>query len=131
MFDMWLLNNELDKKVTGFKFFNVFGPNEYHKGDMRSLPAKVFDRINRGEPLRLFKSYKKEYADGEQKRDFLYVKDAIEMTLHLAETEKAGGLFNIGSGCEPLRRGYLSAPSRDGTVLTMRSAPPVAVPPMR
>jgi ADP-L-glycero-D-manno-heptose 6-epimerase len=84
--------------IVGLKYFNVFGPNEDHKGDMRSLVHKSFSQVKNEGVIRLFKSYRKDFRDGEQKRDFLYVKDAVAMTLHLATTKKAGGLFNIGSG---------------------------------
>jgi len=76
----------------------VYGPNEDHKADMRSLVHKSFAQVKNEGVIRLFKSYRKDYKDGEQKRDFLYVKDAVAMTLHLAASKKAGGLFNIGSG---------------------------------
>jgi ADP-L-glycero-D-manno-heptose 6-epimerase len=85
-------------KIVGLKYFNVFGPNEDHKGDMRSLVHKSFAQVQGEGGIRLFKSYRKEYKNGEQKRDFLYVKDCVAMTLHLAATPKANGLFNIGSG---------------------------------
>ncbi|HEY2646395.1 MAG TPA: ADP-glyceromanno-heptose 6-epimerase [Candidatus Acidoferrales bacterium] len=85
-------------RIVGLKYFNVFGPNENHKGDMRSLVCKSYsDALNTG-VIRLFKSYKPEYGDGEQRRDFLYVKDAVAMTLHLAANPAANGIFNIGSG---------------------------------
>ena len=83
--------------IVGLKCFNVFGPNEDHKGDMRSLVHKSFSQVKNEGVIRLFKSYRKDFRDGEQKRDFLYVKDAVAMTLHLAANKKAGGLFNIGS----------------------------------
>jgi ADP-L-glycero-D-manno-heptose 6-epimerase len=86
----------LDRMVA-LKYFNVFGPNENHKGDMRSMVNKSFEQA-RGGVLRLFKSHRPDYKDGEQKRDFLYVKDAVAMTLHLATTPSANGIFNIGSG---------------------------------
>lgn len=85
-------------RVVGLKYFNVFGPNEDHKGDMRSVVHKSFGQVRDTGVIRLFKSHRPDYRDGEQKRDFLYVKDAVAMTLHLAASEKAGGLFNIGSG---------------------------------
>jgi ADP-L-glycero-D-manno-heptose 6-epimerase len=86
-------------RIAGLKYFNVFGPNEDHKGDMRSLVNKSYQQILTTGKVGLFKSYHPDYKDGEQKRDFLYVKDAVEMTLHFAEKgEKAGGLFNLGSG---------------------------------
>ncbi|MDD5729885.1 MAG: ADP-glyceromanno-heptose 6-epimerase [Candidatus Omnitrophica bacterium] len=97
-FDLWLLKNKLADKVTGFKFFNVFGPNEYHKADMKSVIAKAFEKVAGGEPMRLFKSYKKEYADGEQKRDFVYVKDAVSVVYYFVENPAKRGIFNLGTG---------------------------------
>ncbi len=86
-------------RIAGLKYFNVFGPNEDHKGDMRSLVNKSYQQILATGKVGLFKSYHPDYKDGEQKRDFLYVKDAVEMTIHFAEKgEKAGGLYNLGSG---------------------------------
>ena len=84
-------------RIVGLKYFNVFGPNESHKGDMRSLVNKAFDQINETGKLQLFKSANSDYADGEFGRDFVYVKDAVEMTLHFMDN-KTGGLFNVGSG---------------------------------
>ncbi len=88
-------------RIVGVKYFNVFGPNEDHKGEMRSLVNKAYQQILATGRVQLFKSHKPEFKDGEQKRDFLYVKDAVEMTLHFADHPtgaKAGGLFNLGSG---------------------------------
>ena len=86
-------------RIVGLKYFNVFGPNEAHKGDMRSVVAKAHVQIRDEGRLGLFRSYDPKYPDGGQMRDFLYVKDAVEMTLHFAEKgSAAGGLFNIGSG---------------------------------
>ncbi len=98
LFDLYASREDILSEIVGIKYFNVFGPNEYHKGDMRSLVCKAFDQIQETGRISLFKSYKPEYLDGGQMRDFIYVKDAVEMTLHLAENEDAGGLFNIGSG---------------------------------
>ena len=98
IFDQWALRHNLLDKIVGVKYFNVFGPNEYHKGEMRSVVLKAFERIRSSGRMLLFKSYKKEYKDGEQVRDFVYVKDAVEMTLFFLEKRKIGGLFNIGSG---------------------------------
>lgn len=98
MFDLYAKHHGLLDKIVGLKYFNVFGPNETHKDDMRSLVNKAYSQIVETGIIRLFKSYKPEYKDGEQKRDFLYVKDAVAMTLHLATHRDAGGLFNIGSG---------------------------------
>ena len=86
-------------QIVGVKYFNVFGPNEDHKGDMRSLVNKAYEQIRTTGRVGLFKSYHPDFKDGEQMRDFLYVKDAVEMTLHFAESATtAGGLFNLGSG---------------------------------
>ncbi len=85
-------------KVAGLKYFNVYGPNEYHKGDMRSVVNKAFDQIESTGKVRLFKSRNPEYKDGEQKRDFIYIKDAVDMTLFFLNNKDKNGLFNIGSG---------------------------------
>jgi ADP-L-glycero-D-manno-heptose 6-epimerase len=98
LFDLYAQNGAMLPKIVGLKYFNVFGPNEYHKGDMRSLVCKAYDQIVTTGKIRLFKSYKPEYADGAQMRDFVYVKDAVAMTLYLAETPAAAGLYNIGAG---------------------------------
>jgi ADP-L-glycero-D-manno-heptose 6-epimerase len=98
LFDLYAQNEAMLSKIVGLKYFNVFGPNEYHKGDMRSLVCKAYDQIVTTGKIRLFKSYRPQYADGAQMRDFVYVKDAVAMTLHLAETPAAAGLYNIGAG---------------------------------
>ena len=86
-------------RIVGLKYFNVYGPNEAHKGDMRSVVAKAHVQIRESGKLGLFKSYDPKYPDGGQMRDFLYVKDAVEMTLHFAEKgASSSGLYNIGSG---------------------------------
>jgi len=98
LFDLHARRAGFLEDIVGLKYFNVFGPNEDHKGDMRSVVHKSFAQVKNEGVIRLFKSHRKDFRDGEQKRDFLYVKDAVAMTLHLAATQKAGGLFNIGSG---------------------------------
>ena len=98
LFDLWARRAGLLKKIAGLKYFNVFGPNEYHKADMRSFCIKAFEQINATGKVRLFKSYKSEYADGEQKRDFIYVKDAVDMTLFFYDNPQLSGLYNIGTG---------------------------------
>ncbi len=98
LFDCWARREGLLNRMVGLKFFNVFGPNEDHKGDMRSVVHKAFHQIRATGKVQLFKSYHPDYADGGQKRDFLYVKDCVDMTLHLARQPMAGGLFNVGSG---------------------------------
>src|SRR5687767_12508066 len=97
LFDQYAARNGMFDRIVGLKYFNVFGPNENHKGDMRSLVNKAFDQINGTGTLKLFKSASPDFADGEFGRDFVYVKDAVEMTLFFMEN-KAGGLFNAGSG---------------------------------
>ncbi|MEY2880420.1 MAG: ADP-glyceromanno-heptose 6-epimerase [Verrucomicrobiota bacterium] len=100
-FDVFAQREGWLDRMVGVKYFNVFGPNEDHKGDMRSLVNKAYQQILTTGRVQLFKSHKPEYRDGEQMRDFLYVKDAVEMTLHFAEHATgatAGGLYNLGSG---------------------------------
>jgi ADP-L-glycero-D-manno-heptose 6-epimerase len=83
---------------AGLKFFNVFGPNEYHKGEMMSLVAKRFDDAKAGSAIRLFKSHRTGIADGEQRRDFIYVDDAVAVVRWLLETPSVSGIFNVGTG---------------------------------
>jgi ADP-L-glycero-D-manno-heptose 6-epimerase len=97
LFDQYAARNSMFERIVGLKYFNVFGPNEGHKGDMRSLVNKAFGEIAASGKLRLFKSHHPDYTDGEFGRDFVYVKDAVDMTLHFMES-KTGGLFNVGSG---------------------------------
>ncbi len=97
MFDQWARRQGLLADIVGLKFFNVFGPNEYHKGDMSSLVIKAYRQILERGKIGLFKSYRSEYADGEQLRDFVYVKDVVAMTLYFLEKPQVNGLYNIGS----------------------------------
>lgn len=97
-FDLWAREKGAFDKIVGLKYFNVYGPNEYHKGDMQSLVRKGFFQVRETGTIRLFKSYKPEYADGGQERDFLYIKDAVAMTLFFLDRPEVGGLFNVGSG---------------------------------
>jgi ADP-L-glycero-D-manno-heptose 6-epimerase len=97
-FDRWVLDEGAIDRVAGLKFFNVFGPNEYHKGDMRSVVAKAYQRVVEEGKMSLFKSYKAEYGDGEQKRDFIYVKDAVDIVLFFMDHPRVNGIFNAGSG---------------------------------
>ncbi|MEO6913998.1 MAG: ADP-glyceromanno-heptose 6-epimerase [Candidatus Baltobacteraceae bacterium] len=96
-FDIYAKRTGLLEKITGLKYFNIFGPNEGHKGEMRSLVHKAFAQIQSSGSVKLFRSHRPEFRDGEQQRDFLYVKDAVDMTLHLSERD-AFGTYNIGSG---------------------------------
>lgn len=99
LFDLHAKREGWLKRIVGVKYFNVFGPNEDHKADMRSLVNKAYQQILATGKVGLFKSLHPDFKDGEQKRDFLYVKDAVEMTIHFAErATSAGGLFNLGSG---------------------------------
>jgi ADP-L-glycero-D-manno-heptose 6-epimerase len=98
MFDLWALKHELFDRIVGLKYFNVFGPYEDHKGDMRSVISKSYRQIGLEGKVDLFKSYLPEYADGEQMRDFVYVKDAVDVTLWFLEHREVGGLFNCGTG---------------------------------
>jgi ADP-L-glycero-D-manno-heptose 6-epimerase len=84
--------------AVGLKYFNVFGPNEDHKDDMRSMVHRAFHQIRETGRVRLFRSHRPDFADGEQRRDFIYVKDAVAMTIHLAANPAAHGLHNIGAG---------------------------------
>lgn len=97
MFDQYAARNSMLDTIVGLKYFNVFGPNENHKGDMRSLVNKAYEQIRETGKLQLFMSANPEYADGEFGRDFVYVKDAVDMTLHFLDNS-LGGLFNVGSG---------------------------------
>ena len=98
MFDLWALKHGLFDKIVGLKYFNVFGPYEDHKCDMRSVVSKAYRQIKSTGKVQLFKSYRPEYADGEQMRDFIYVKDVVAVTPHFALSRGKGGLFNCGTG---------------------------------
>jgi len=97
-FDLWTLERGLQDRIAGFKFFNVFGPNEYHKGHMRSVIHKGYGEIKSEGKIRLFKSYRKEYSDGEQLRDFIYVKDVVEVLIWFWKRPDQNGIFNLGTG---------------------------------
>lgn len=98
LFDLWAIKRGIIDKIAGMKYFNVYGPNEYHKGDMRSVVHKAFEQITTSGKVKLFKSRNPEYKDGEQKRDFIYVKDVVDITLFFLENKNKNGLFNVGSG---------------------------------
>jgi len=83
---------------VGLKFFNVYGPNEYHKGSMQSVVARSFAGLHSGGPLRLFRSARPDYRDGEQMRDFVYVRDCVDLMLWLLAHREVSGLFNVGTG---------------------------------
>jgi len=98
LFDQWAVNQGIFDKIVGLKFFNVFGPNENHKGRMASAIVKMVSQIQKHEKVKLFKSNDAiRFYDGEQKRDFIYVKDVVRM-MHAFLENETGGIFNIGSG---------------------------------
>ena len=98
LFDLWLKGDNLLDKVAGLKFFNVFGPNEYHKGDMTSVVFKSFRQIMDTGRVRLFKSHSPDYADGGQMRDFVYVKDCVDVLWAFVRHPGINGIFNLGTG---------------------------------
>lgn len=98
LFDLWAKTNHISDRVAGIKYFNVYGPNEYHKGDMRSVVHKAFEQIRDTGKVCLFKSLNPKYKDGEQMRDFVYVKDAVDMTLYFLDNPNINGIFNAGAG---------------------------------
>lgn len=98
VFDLWALKNRLFDRIAGLKYFNVYGPYEDHKDDMRSMVNKAYGQVADTGHVNLFRSYHPDYADGEQQRDFVYVKDAVDVTLWLAERTEVSGLFNCGTG---------------------------------
>jgi ADP-L-glycero-D-manno-heptose 6-epimerase len=98
LFDLYARRRGWLSSIVGLKFFNVFGPNEYHKGDMRSVVCKAFPRLREEGKIDLFKSYDPRYGDGGQLRDFLYVKDALEMVMFFVDSPRVNGIYNIGTG---------------------------------
>ena len=98
-FDLWAINQTKQPYFwAGLKFFNVFGPNEYHKGRMASVVYHAYNQIQESAQVNLFKSYRKDYKDGEQMRDFIYVKDLCDVCLFLMENRKHCGIYNLGFG---------------------------------
>ena len=98
LFDQWALQSGAIANCIGFKFFNVFGPNEYHKEEMKSVVFKATQQAKKTGAISLFKSYNPKYNDGEQVRDFVYVKDVVETLWKAVENPKVNGIFNLGSG---------------------------------
>ncbi|HEY0223899.1 MAG TPA: ADP-glyceromanno-heptose 6-epimerase [Pseudolabrys sp.] len=103
LFDLALVDRHVKKEKlpprwVGLKFFNVYGPNEYHKGHMASVLAKVFDGAKAGKPVKLFKSHRDGIGDGEQRRDFIYVDDAVAVLRWLLDASPVNGIFNVGTG---------------------------------
>lgn len=98
LFDFWAKRNNVLDKIVGIKYFNVYGPNEYHKNDMRSVVHKAYEQVRETGKVKLFKSLNPDYKDGEQMRDFVYVKDAVDMTLYFLDKPDKNGIFNVGAG---------------------------------
>lgn len=98
LFDLWIKKNGYLSRTAGLKFFNVFGPNEYHKKDMQSVVRKAYFQIRETGRVRLFKSYHPQYGHGEQKRDFVYLKDCLEVMAWLLERKDINGIYNLGAG---------------------------------
>lgn len=125
-FDLWALKNGFLDRITGLKYFNVYGPYEDHKGDMRSVINKAYKQILETGKLTLFKSYRSEYADGEQERDFIFIRDVVNVTLFFHDNQKASGLFNCGTGQArtwlDLARAIFAAMNRE-SVITFTEMP--------
>jgi ADP-L-glycero-D-manno-heptose 6-epimerase len=98
LFDLWALKHGVMDRIVGLKYFNVYGPFEDHKGGMRSLVQKAYHQIQESGYIELFQSHRPDYRDGEQMRDFIYVRDAVDVTLHFALESTMGGLLNCGTG---------------------------------
>lgn len=98
LFDRWIREQNLTESCVGLKFFNVFGPNEYHKGSMSSMVYKAVSQIQASGSVRLFKSVDSAYADGGQMRDFVYVKDVCNVMMTLLERPDVNGIMNLGTG---------------------------------
>ena len=98
-FDKWVLHQELQPPFwAGVRFFNVYGPNEYHKGRMASVVFHAFHQIRNQGSMKLFRSHHPDFADGEQMRDFIYVKDVVSVLLFLMTLQPSNGIFNLGTG---------------------------------
>lgn len=99
LFDQWVMQQkEKINKWHGFKFFNVYGPQEYHKKQMASVIFHAFNQVEKEKKISLFKSYDKNYMDGEQKRDFIYVKDVVDILVDFLENKRKNGIYNVGTG---------------------------------
>ncbi len=98
MADVWARDGKCLDRVAGLRYFNVFGPNEWHKGDMGSVVMKKFEHLQKHGVVELFKSYNPDYKDGESTRDFIYVKDAVDATLFFLDNPDVNGIFNVGTG---------------------------------
>jgi ADP-L-glycero-D-manno-heptose 6-epimerase len=114
-------SEKLPPQWAGLKFFNVFGPNEYHKGTMMSVLARRFDDIKAGRPVQLFKSHREGIADGDQRRDFIYVDDVVRVMMWLLASPSVSGIFNVGTGnARSFRDMMLSAYAALGTAANIQ-----------
>ena len=114
-------SDKLPPQWAGLKFFNVFGPNEYHKGTMMSVLARRFDDIKAGRPVQLFKSHREGIADGDQRRDFIYVDDVVRVMMWLLASPSVSGIFNVGTGkARSFRDMMLSAYAALGTAANIQ-----------
>lgn len=98
LFDQWIDDNQLHEVFTGIRFFNVFGPNEYHKNDMSSMIFKAYHQVKEKGTISLFKSNSPQFGDGEQKRDFIYIKDCINVLMNIISDSTVKGIYNLGTG---------------------------------
>lgn len=98
LFDAWVIHNKLFDSMVGLKFFNVYGPNEYHKDNMTSVILKSFNQIKSVGKVKLFRSHRPDYKDGEQMRDFIYVKDCTKVISWLIDNKNTNGIYNLGTG---------------------------------
>jgi len=98
LFDRWLIDEKLADKVVGYRYFNVFGPNEYHKGEMRSMVCKAFQQAQAMSEVKLFATTRKGHANGSEERDFVYVKDVIQVMTYFVDHPDRHGIFNLGTG---------------------------------
>lgn len=100
LFDLWAQRTGVMNKLVSLKFFNVFGPNEYHKADMTSMVFKAYQQVCKRAEIKLFKSYREPYGHGEQRRDFVYIKDCVKVMAWFLANPEINGLFNVGTGCD-------------------------------
>ncbi|MBI3259026.1 MAG: ADP-glyceromanno-heptose 6-epimerase [Ignavibacteriae bacterium] len=98
LFDTWVLRNNLQNEFIGIRYFNVFGPNEYHKNNMASMILKAFRQVEEKGKISLFKSNSPEYADGNQMRDFVYIKDVCDIMWQMLQNKNISGIYNLGTG---------------------------------
>ncbi|MFP4315801.1 MAG: ADP-glyceromanno-heptose 6-epimerase [Desulfovibrionales bacterium] len=98
LFDLWARRNSVLDQMVGLKFFNVFGPNEYHKEEMKSVACKAFHQISETGRLKLFKSYREDFPHGGQMRDFVYIKDCVDVMWWFLDTPEKNGIYNVGTG---------------------------------